>query len=170
MQKNISPEEKQMTAYHEAGHALITHCMMPEAEIQRVTIIPSARGAAGYSMSVQPDRLLHTKGQLMSMMCAALGGRAAEELLLGMNGVTTGAAGDLKKAREIASMMAREWGMGESGNFEQDEKTLEKEAMKRARECLSKNESILHRLAMALLEKETLRAEEILSLTEGAVL
>jgi cell division protease FtsH len=110
--RRMTAAEKRVTAWHEAGHAVITHCMLPEARLTRVTIIPSSRGAAGYSMSVQPDKLLHTRRDLIAVICAALGGRAAEEMLLGRENVTTGAANDLKKAREIAAAMAKDYAMG----------------------------------------------------------
>lgn len=165
-----SPEEKRITAYHEAGHALITRCMLPEAQLHRVTILPSSRGAAGYSFSVQPDRLFHTRRELMAMLSAALGGRAAEEGLLGPENVTTGAAGDLKKAREIARSMAEEWAMGRGEGTEKDMRAIEQEAMEAARACLERNREVLERVAQALLQRETLGEEELLSLTEGAVL
>ena len=159
--RRMTEAEKRVTAWHEAGHALITHCLLPEAKLTRVTIIPSSRGAAGYSMSVQPDRLLHSRGELIAMICAALGGRAAEEMLLGRDNVTTGAAGDWKKAREIASAMARDYAMGETGDPDRDEKLILQEAMDRARTCLNDRRETLERLSQALLVKETLRENEL---------
>ncbi|MBQ9262765.1 MAG: AAA family ATPase [Clostridia bacterium] len=158
---NMSESEKHITAYHEAGHALMTHCMQPDARITRLTIIPSSRGAAGYAMSVQPDRLLHTKSQLTAMICAALGGRAAEEMLLGQENVTTGAASDLKKAREIAAAMASEFAMGETGDAAKDQQQIFQSAFDCTRACLRDNRERLDRLAQALMEKETLLEQEI---------
>ena len=157
----MTEQERKITAYHEAGHALITHFMLPRSRVTRVTIIPSSRGAAGYSMSIQPDQLLHTKQQLQAMMCAALGGRAAETLIFGPEQITTGAAGDLKKARQIAAAMAAEYGMGETGEEKADEKALFLRAMEAAEECLKTHRQGLHALAKALLEKETLQEEAI---------
>lgn len=162
--QHISEMEKRITAYHEAGHALITHQMIPEARITRITIIPSSRGAAGYSMSIQPDKLLHTRRDLMAMICAALGGRAAEELIFGAEMITTGASGDLKKVREIARGMADEWGMGETGNIEEDIRSIERQAMKDAQNCLKAHQDTLHLLAKRLIEQETLNEAEILAL------
>ncbi len=159
--RRMSDEEKRVTAWHEAGHALITHCMLPDARLTRVTVIPSSRGAAGYSMSVQPDKLLHTRRDLIAMICAALGGRAAEELLLGRENVTTGAASDLKKAREIAAAMAKDYAMGETGDPDRDENTILIQAMDSARACLKDHRDALERLANALLMKETLREKEL---------
>lgn len=157
----MTEAEKRVTAWHEAGHALITHCMLPDARLTRVTVIPSSRGAAGYSMSVQPDKLLHTRQDLIAMICAALGGRAAEEMLLGRENVTTGAANDLKKAREIAAAMAKDYAMGEIGDPDKDESAILLDAMNRARTCLKDHREALERLAQALLDKETLREKEL---------
>ena len=157
----MTDAEKRVTAWHEAGHALITHCLLPEARLTRVTIIPSSRGAAGYSMSVQPDRLLHTRKDLLSMICAALGGRAAEEMLLGRENVTTGAANDLKKAREIAAAMAKDYAMGETGDPERDESLILRQAMDRARACLKERREALEQLARTLLITETLLENDL---------
>lgn len=159
--RRMTDAEKRVTAWHEAGHAVITHCMLPEARLTRVTIIPSSRGAAGYSMSVQPDKLLHTRRDLIAVICAALGGRAAEEMLLGRENVTTGAANDLKKAREIAAAMAKDYAMGETGDPDKDENAILLESMNRARACLKDRRETLERLAQALLTKETLRENDL---------
>ncbi len=164
--RQMTDAEKRVTAWHEAGHALITRRLLPEARLTRVTIIPSSRGAAGYSMSVQPDHLLQTRKELFSMICAALGGRAAEEMLLGRENVTTGAANDLKKAREIAAAMAKDFDMGDTGDPDRDEALLLRQAMDRARACLKEHWETLERLAHALILKETLREEELTVLLE----
>ena len=160
----MTDAEKRVTAWHEAGHTLLTHYLIPDARLTRVTIIPSSRGAAGYSMSVQPDKLLHTRRELLAMLCAALGGRAAEEMLLGRENVTTGAADDLKKAREIASAMAKDYAMGETGDPDRDESLILLEAMDRARACLKEHREALEKLAKALLIKETLRENDLAEL------
>ena len=162
--RQMTDMEKRITAWHEAGHALITRKMLPDNRITKVTVIPSSRGAAGYSMSIPPDRLLHTRKELMAMICAALGGRAAEEMLLGRDNVTTGAANDLKKAREIACAMASDFAMGDTGEKERDEKSILSKAMEDTRRCLSENRAALEALAGGLMEKETLREEDVLQL------
>ena len=159
--RQMTEAERRAVAWHEAGHAVITRYMQPEARLTRVTIISSARGAAGYSMSVQPDRLLHSRRELLSMICAALGGRAAEEMLLGRDNVTVGAADDLKKAREIAAAMAKDYAMGETGDPDRDETLILQKAMDRARACLKEHREALEKLAQALLIRETLRENEI---------
>ncbi len=157
----LSPEEKRITAFHEAGHALITHCMLPASQLTRVTILPSSRGAAGYSMSIPPDRVLHTRSELKAMLCAALAGRCAEELVFGAESVTTGASNDLQKAREIAKAMAEEFGMGETGDVAVDIKALLRQGREETLACLNKEKERLMRLAQALLTHETLRSPQL---------
>lgn len=160
----MTEEEKRITAWHEAGHALATYWLLPETRLKKLTVIPSARGAAGYLMSVPPDRLLHTRAEMSAMICAALGGRAAEEMLLGRDNVTTGAAGDLKRAREIAAAMASEFMMGETGDADKDRRQIFTEALSRTRALLAAHRDQLEALARALMERETLREEEIIAL------
>lgn len=160
----MTAEDKRIAAWHEAGHALVTYWTQPDARLARLTVIPSSRGAAGYLMSVPKDRLLHTRSQLMGMLCAALGGRAAEEMLLGRENVTTGAASDLKKAREIASAMAGEFMMGDTGDPEADRRQILDAAFALTRKCLQEHRAALERLADALMDRETLREEEILAI------
>jgi len=103
--------ERELTAFHEAGHALATVLLEPESRLSRVSIIPSTRGAAGYSMAVPPDRMLMTLAQLEAHIGIALAGRAAEELAFGSSSITTGAGNDLMHATELAARMCLEWGM-----------------------------------------------------------
>jgi len=156
----LSEKEKRVTAWHEAGHAVATRFLLPGAKIEKLSVIPSSRGAAGYTMSVQEERLLHTRSELMGMLCAALGGRCAEEMLLGRQDVTTGAAGDLRRAREIAAAMAGEYAMGPTGEPEKDRRLILEEAFQKTRACLSVHETVLQSLAEALIERETLYAED----------
>ena len=159
--QRLTPEEKRRVAYHEAGHAVTTRLLLPEAELTRVTILPSSRGAAGYSLSAQPEKTLYTRAELTGMLCVALGGRAAEELLGGREQITTGAANDWQKAREIAGRMAGEWAMGETDDEETEKKRILRQAYEKTLDCLKTNRTALDALASALLEKETLRGEEI---------
>ena len=158
--RNMTEEEKRITSFHEAGHALITRLLLPDARLMRITVIPSSRGAAGYSMSVQKDKMLHTRKELICMMAAVLGGRAAEEMIFGPENVTTGASGDLKKAREMAHCMVKDWAMGES------EEEIIREGMQRAKECLKEHEEKFRLLAEELIKKDTLTEEEIKRILE----
>ena len=159
--RRMTDEEKRVLSYHEAGHALMTHLMLPDRRLSRLTVIPSSRGAAGYAMSEQPDKILYSRGELFAMICAALGGRIAEEMLLGKENVTTGASNDLKKAREIARAMAVEFGMGAADDPKEDEKAILHDAAERTRDCLSAHRETLKSLANALKDRETLRENEI---------
>ena len=103
--------EREVTAAHEAGHAILAAVLLPQSEIRRVSIIPTSRGAAGYSMAVPQEKLFHEKRELMHHIAVALGGREAEALLLGTERVSTGASNDIEKAALIARRMVSEWGM-----------------------------------------------------------
>lgn len=107
----VSALEKRVTAVHEAAHALVTLLALPESKLSQVSIIPSTKGAAGYSMAIQPDRMFHTREELEAHIQVALAGRAGEELIFGAEKVTTGAANDLQRATELISRMCFEWGM-----------------------------------------------------------
>ena len=104
-------EERRVTAAHEAGHAIATAALLPDCAIQRVSIIPTSRGAAGYSMALPPEKAFHQRQELLCHMAVALAGREAEALLLGPENVSTGAAGDIEKAATLARRMVCEWGM-----------------------------------------------------------
>lgn len=108
---NALSHEREVTAAHEAGHAIVTAVLLPESDIRKVSIIPTARGAAGYSMAIPPEKLFHEKQELMHHIAVALAGREAEALLLGPERVSTGAANDIEKAATIARRMVCEWGM-----------------------------------------------------------
>ena len=103
--------EREVTAAHEAGHAILTAVLLPQSEIRKVSIIPTGRGAAGYSMAVPQEKLFHEKRELMHHIAVALAGREAEALLLGPERVSTGASNDIEKAALIALRMVCEWGM-----------------------------------------------------------
>lgn len=166
--------EREITAYHEAGHALATLLLDPESRLSRVSIIPSTKGAAGYSMAVPPDRMLLSFAQVEAHIGIALAGRAAEEVVFGSASVTTGAANDLAKATELAARMCLEWGMdseaglavrrmlspyGASGGEATVRARLDKiYGMTRA--LLDEKRTALVALAEALLEKEWLDGDE----------
>lgn len=103
--------EREITAAHEAGHALVTFYLLPDSHIRKVSIIPSSKGAAGYSMAIQPERMFHHKQELLHHIAVALAGRAAEEIAYGPDMVSTGAANDIDKAAALARRMVGEWGM-----------------------------------------------------------
>ncbi|MCL6480104.1 MAG: ATP-dependent zinc metalloprotease FtsH [Firmicutes bacterium] len=190
----LSEEEKRNTAYHEAGHALVA-AMIPEADpLHKVTIIP--RGMAlGITMQLPiDDKHTYTKDFLEAQLAVLMGGRAAEEIVLGK--LTTGAGNDIERVTDLARQMVCEWGMSELGpltfgkkeeaiflgreiaqhrdysedtaiRIDQEVKKIVTAAYERAREILRTNRSALDRIALALLEREVLDANEIRLLIEG---
>ncbi|HSL63731.1 MAG TPA: ATP-dependent zinc metalloprotease FtsH [Gaiellaceae bacterium] len=173
----VTEKEKRILAYHEAGHALMSHLMGETMPVQKVTIV--SRGQAlGYTFNVpSEDRYLHTREELIDQLRIFLAGRAAEQVVFGR--VTNGAANDLERATAIARAMVFEWGMGEevtsrtmrADNYALSEETkrlrdveqarLTDEAYEAAITLLRKHRAALDRLATALLERETLVREEI---------
>jgi cell division protease FtsH len=178
--KVLTEKERRILAYHEGGHALMSHLMSELAELQKVTIV--SRGEAlGYTFHLpEEDRYLHTKEELIDWMIVTLAGRAAEEVVFGR--VTNGAANDLEKVTAIARSMVFEWGMAETvtsrtmraDNYALSEETkrlrdseqarLTDSAYEAALRLLKKHRAPLDRIAAALLEKETLVREEVLQL------
>lgn len=107
----LSEEDKELTAYHEAGHAVVSFNLIHTDPVQKVTIIPRGR-AGGYVMSLPEDRLAQTRDQFEDQIAFAFGGRAAEEVFFGR--ITTGASSDLQQATRIARAMVMQYGMSDS--------------------------------------------------------
>ncbi len=186
--KIVREEDKKITAYHEGGHALVAR-LLPETDtVNKVTIIPRGR-AGGITWFLPEERDFKFKDQLESELTISFGGRAAEELIF--NRISTGAAGDIKQATELAQKMVRNWGMSENlgllsyANSEEhiflgreiaqhrdySEATAQKideeidriikKSYSRAKDILIENIDILHKLAELLLEKETILGPEL---------
>jgi cell division protease FtsH len=185
--KVISEEDKKTTAYHEAGHALVARFLPFTDAVNKVTIIPRGR-AAGVTWFLPEERDFKYKDQLQSELSVAYGGRVAEELIF--NRISTGAAGDIKMATDLASRMVRSWGMSDLGplSYAKDEehifigreiaqhrdfseetaRRIDEEITKfidnaydKAQSVLKENIDILHRLSEVLLEKETVMGSEL---------
>jgi cell division protease FtsH len=107
----INEEDKEITAYHEAGHAVVSHYLVHTDPVQKITIIPRG-GAGGYVMPLPEDRMTHHTGHFEDRIAFALGGRAAEEIFFGR--VTTGASNDLKQATSMARSMVTKYGMSDA--------------------------------------------------------
>jgi cell division protease FtsH len=176
----VTDKEKRILAYHEGGHALMSHLMGDATPVQTATIIARG-GALGYTLHVpEEERYLHTKEELLDWMKVTLAGRAAEQAVFGR--VTNGAANDLEKATSLARAMVFEYGMGESAvsrtmradNYALSEETKALRDQEQARltdwayaeavRFIEKHRAALDRLANGLLEKESLSREEILEL------
>jgi len=193
----MSEDEKRMTAYHEAGHALCA-MKLPECDpVHKATIIPRGR-ALGLVMSLpEGDRYSKHKSKLLSELAMAMGGRVAEELIFGADKVSNGASGDIKMATDQTRRMVTEWGMSEKlgmiayGENSQEvflghsvtqskhlsEATAQQidseirriidEAYNRAKHLLSEHIDELHLLAKGLLEHETVSGDEIRQIIRG---
>jgi len=177
----IPPETKEITAFHESGHAIVGFYSGGD-EIVKATLIP--RGDALGMVQQQPkDELLTTKEACLIMIDTCMGGRVAEELIFGSNKVTQGAGSDLEKATKIAQAMIMNYGMGDklgkmafserdihsiSPNtqflIEQEVRDILEQSYARAKVILMKHRDQLNLLANALLEYETLSLDEIKSL------
>ena len=187
--KIISDKEKRITAYHEAGHAILFHVLPEVGPVHTISIIPTGGGAAGYTMPLpEKDQMFHTKGQMLQRIIVGFGGRVAEELIIG--DVTTGASQDIKQATEIAKAMVTQYGMSEKVGMinygsNEDEvfigrdlahtrgygentatlidseiKRIVDESYQKAKELIIENMEILHACAKLLIEKEKIGRDE----------
>lgn len=168
--------EREVTAAHEAGHALLTAVLMPDSDIRKVSIIPTSRGAAGYSMALPPERLFHEEQELVHHIAVALAGREAERMLLGAEHVSTGAANDIEKAATIARRMVCEWGMIPGGEevylFNQQQKDLAAQqwlghGRQLAAAMLSRYRAAWERLTRLLMERESVDGADVKRCLEG---
>jgi cell division protease FtsH len=184
----ITEKEKKITAYHEAGHALVA-IMLPNTDpIHKVTIIPRGRALGLTQQLPIEEKYTHSKGYLLNRICILLGGRAAEKLVF--NDITTGAGNDIEQATTLARKMVCEWGMSDMGpltfgkkeeqiflgreiaqhrdysedtaiRIDKEVKELVESAYDTAQTLLSDNLQVLHDMAQALLERETIVQEDI---------
>jgi cell division protease FtsH len=190
----LSDEEKKNTAYHEAGHALVAAMTVGADPVHKVTIIP--RGMAlGLTMQLpEDDKHTYTKVYLEGMLAVLMGGRSAEEIFLGH--ITTGAGNDIERATEIARNMVCEWGMSDLGplaygkkeeaiflgreitqhrdysedtaiQIDKEVKRIVSKGYQQAQNLLNANKETLERIALALLEREVIDANEVKLLMEG---
>lgn len=175
----ISEQDRRVTAYHEAGHALVTRLTAPENKVTRITIIPSTKGAGGFSMNIPPDRMYYKKKDMEASIKIALAGRAAEELIFGEENITTGASNDLEKATGTLLNMIRRFGMNaksgllnydvlyNNGFREVQEEVLDEcrtrmdELYEEVKELLLKNKRVLEAVAESLLTHETLEEKDL---------
>ena len=195
--KVMNDKERKITAYHEAGHAVVGHVLPDSDPVHKVTIIP--RGSTGGVTWFLPpeDRSYKSIYELKDILARAMGGRVAEKLIFGKDAVTTGAGSDLKNVAELAKSMVVEEGMGDGTRnlvfpseatgyytittgkpysektaevIDAEIKKLSDEAAKRAEEVLKANKVVLDKLAEALLKQETLEEAELEPLLKDAKL
>jgi len=195
--KVMNEQERKITAYHEAGHAVVGHVLPDSDPVHKITIIPRGH-TGGVTWFLPPeDRSYKSIYELKDVLARAMGGRIAEKIIFGADNVTTGASSDLKHVAELSKEMITREGMGnktrnlvfpaeETGYYTistgkpYSEKTAElideeigeftAEAAKRAELVLQANRKVLDRVAKALLEKESLEAEDLKDIFDGAIL
>ena len=174
---HIKGIDKKITAYHEAGHAIVSLNVLPNEKVSKVTIIPTTKGAGGYTLSIPEDSLYKTKDYLRRRIMVLLGGRAAEEIIFGANSITTGAHNDLKHITNMVFNMVTQYGMGETLgllnmeelsqlNLNQDDVVKESKLLidslyEEVKALLLKDKHNLDTITNMLIEKETLYAKDL---------
>lgn len=166
---NITEREREITAFHESGHALSAKLKSPENTVSKITIIPSTKGAGGFCVNIAPDKMYYTKKELEAQAIISLAGRAAEELIFGEDNITTGASNDLEKAGAIVKDYVSKYGMSKTAGLAPlPETKLYEECASviaalydEAKKLLADNIQILRNIAGALLEKESLNEAEL---------
>jgi len=185
----ISEKEKRITAYHEAGHAILFHVLPDVGPVYAVSVIPTGNGAAGYTMPLpERDEMFMTKGRMRQDIIVSLGGRIAEELIL--DDITTGASQDIKHATAVARSMVTRYGFsdaigmvncendgdevfigrdlahtrsyseGIANAIDEEVRRIIDECYEEAKRILQENENVLHACAELLIEKERINREE----------
>ncbi len=192
----ISDKEKKITAYHEAGHAILFHVLPDVGPVHTISIIPTGIGAAGYTMPLpEKDEMFNSRSRMMQEIVVSLGGRVAEEMIF--HDITTGASQDIKQATDLAKAMVTKYGMSEKVgliNYGEDDevfigrdlahtrgmseavaavideevKRIIDESHDKAKALISAHEDVLNRCAALLLEKEKLTREEFEELFENS--
>lgn len=187
--KIITEKEKKITAYHEAGHAILFHLLPDEGPVHTISIIPTGMSAAGYTMPLpEKDHMFNTREKMLQDIMVDLGGRIAEELIFG--DITTGASQDIKQATALARAMVTQFGMSDkvgminydndgdevfigrdlahtksyggqvANTIDNEVKRIIDECYQKAREILVKHEDVLHACCQLLMEKEKIGQQE----------
>ena len=195
--KVISEKDKKITAYHEAGHAILFHVLPDVGPVHTVSIIPTGIGAAGYTMPLpENDEMFNTRGRMMQNIMVDLGGRIAEELIF--DDITTGASQDIKQATQSARAMVTQYGMsdkvgmiqyggdenevfigrdlahtksygnGVADTIDTEVKRIIDECYQKARDIIKQYDYVLHSCASLLIEKEKINQEEFEALFSPA--
>ncbi len=193
----ISEEEKRITAYHEAGHAICFHVLPDMEPVYTISIIPTGTGAAGYTMPLpEKDEMFSTRSKMHQEIVTLLGGRAAEEVIFG--DITTGASNDIKRATGVAKAMVTKYGMSDTlglvsysndedevfigrdlahtrsfseyvaRQIDQEIRSIIEDCHKEARAIITENREVLEKCASLLLEKEKVHRDEFEALFKDA--
>lgn len=194
--KIVSDKERRITAYHEAGHAILFHVLPDVGPVHTVSIIPTGMGAGGYTMPLPDnDQMFNTKGKMLNDIIVSLGGRVAEQLVF--DDITTGASSDIKKATQTAKEMVVKYGMSDSigvicydneddevfigrdlahtrgyseavaAEIDKEIKDIIDSCYKKATDIIKDHMDVLESCAQLLLEKEKINQEEFEALFEG---
>lgn len=176
--KHLREEDLLLTSYHEVGHALTSLLLLPSDEVSKISIIPTTKGAGGYTLTIPEDKSYQRVDYLKKKMMVLLGGRAAEEIIFGRDNITTGASSDISQVTSIAMSMLTDYGMGETlgllklsslgqlaatyGNPVIEEcKNLINSLYNDTLELLKNNKTYLDMFSKELLEKETISRKDI---------
>ena len=193
----MSEDEKKLTAYHEAGHAIVGRSMPSHDPVYKVSIIPRGR-ALGVTMFLpEADRYSHSKEFLESQICSLFGGRIAEELVFGADKVTTGASNDIMRSTELARNMVTKWGLSDklgpltysedegeiflghsvaqhkavsdetAHDIDKEIRSIIDRSYARAEDILKTNLDKLHKMADALMKFETIDSDQIDDIMDG---
>ena len=196
--KIISEKEKKITAFHEAGHAILFHVLPDVGPVHTVSIIPTGMGAAGYTMPLpEKDEMFNTRGRMLQDIMVALGGRIAEELVL--DDITTGASQDIKQATATAKAMVTKYGMSDklglinygdnedevfigrdlahtrgyaddtASLIDNEVKNIVDDCYGKAKKIIEKHMEVLHKCAELLIEKEKINQQEFEALFGGNI-
>ncbi|WP_086934557.1 ATP-dependent zinc metalloprotease FtsH [Agarilytica rhodophyticola] len=183
----MSEKEKENTAYHEAGHAIVGRIVPEHDPVHKVSIIPRGRALGVTQFLPEEDKYSHSKRGLESNLCSLFGGRIAEEMTLGFDGVTTGASNDIERATNIARNMVTKWGLSEklgplhygedegaypgmgapqysgqtSNQIDEEVRSIIDATYAKAKQILEENRDILEAMKDALMEYETIDAEQV---------
>ena len=191
----ISDKEKKITAYHEAGHAILFHVLPDVGPVHTISVIPTGNGAAGYTMPLpEKDEMFNTKGKILQSIMVSLGGRIAEELIF--DDVTTGASQDIKQVTSYAKSMITKFGMSDNlglicygdedeevfigrdlahargyadstaAKIDEEVKKVVDECYAKAKDIINENIEVLHSCAKLLIEKEKITQAEFEALFE----
>ena len=185
----VTERDKKITAYHEAGHAILFHVLPDVGPVYTVSIIPTGQGAAGYTMPLpEKDEMFHTKGQMLQEIMVSLGGRIAEEIIF--EDITTGASSDIQAATKEARKMVTKYGMSDNigvicyehdddevfigrdlahtksyseyitGEIDKEVKKIIDECYAKAKDIILEHKDVLEKSAQLLMEKEKITREE----------
>ena len=186
----MNEEEKKLTAYHEAGHAIVALHEAESDPIHKATIVPRGRALGMVMRLPEGDRYSYSIAKMKANLSVGMGGRVAEEIIFGADKVTNGASGDIQQVTDLARRMVTEWGMSDeigmvdyaesevhyrekrissetASKIEKEVRGLIEEGYRRAKKILTDHNADLHKLAKALLEYELLSGDEINAILRG---